>query len=61
MDLREGDRDRVYILTLEPCVSICSMSLSVQEMPSNKWRWGDAQGLPDFAEQVRTWTPGQAW
>jgi len=32
---------------------------SKKEMPSNKWRWGDTQGLQDFAEQVRTWTPGQ--
>ncbi|CAK9034123.1 unnamed protein product [Durusdinium trenchii] len=27
---------------------------------SNKWRWGDGQGLvPGFAERVRTWTPGK--
>ena len=33
---------------------------SLQEMPSNKWRWGDSQGLvPGFAERARTWTPGK--
>lgn len=31
-----------------------------KEMPSNKWRWGDSQGLvPGFAERARTWTPGK--
>ena len=37
-----------------------SLGFSLQEMPSNKWRWGDSQGLvPGFAERARTWTPGQ--